>query len=1171
MKTQVRLTLLIAIAAMLLFGAILNVTADTVAPRGLSDATTFCSNGLLLNPSFESTSGGVPTSWTVESGYGNTVSLYAVDGSRVGYVWWDNGQGRMTQQVSATPGVTYQMTFYSGSHAPDGNQTVEIRFYNASHTEVGTAAIHTVTHDLESNDSVGGPYNLAAAAPAGTSYLKVILRDKTSTGKPANKVDAMCLTQSSQPTPTPTVTKTPTPTATKTATPTATKTPTGTATKTPTPTATKTPSPTPTATSTPSGVCSVAVDLSLVIDHTGSMDDVAGKIENAKTAAVGFVDTFAGGPAATDLSPHEMALVGFSDGVANTDVALTTNATSLRTAINDYGTNGFTHIGRALQLGQLQLVGGVNPDYLVLLSDGAANRPADVDDAGAENNFYLDVNGNGRVDSGDDLSVNFTAGNPDFVVVDGLWIVDDAGDRSNALDANEDGDNNDGSDDYDFGPGYNFRIINGTLYLDADGDGAFTENASNVFALGHDDELAVQRDGAVWAGDSDYSGDGSDVYAQYWATRTKSAGTYLFVIGYDLGPEQDGELLQAMASPGGYFAGGPNDISQIFDQIAQAICSINISKVRQGPSPVDAGDPVVFEIQVTNSGDVDLDNISVEDTYDPTYLDFVSANPAPSSVNEATGVLTWSVLTHSPADGDPAVWEPDASRILSVSFLALAPTPETENCAETGARFASNPNVTLPPSSACDVVEINQPTPTPTPTATPTLTPTPTATPTPTPPLGSIGDYVWNDVDGNGIQDEGAGYGLDGVTLSLYSDDGDGIFEPLADDAFVTSVNTSGDGAYTFASLLSGGYWVDVDEADLPGYTLISGTDSGPEPHFVNLAPGQDYTDADFGYAGLGNISGTVFFDADESGDQGLGEPGIPDVQVCLYRDTDNDGAVDPGSSPISCQDSGPDGAYIFNGQLPGDYLVVMTPPPVYQTTTPTLRDVLLIVIGASGSAPDNDFGLVLFGSIGDFIYLDSNGNGSQDVGENQGIPNVPVTVRNVATAEEVTVSSDALGLYSVGNLAPGVYEVRTPASLPGLARTTFVPHIVNLALGQDYDLADFGYIAPTAVQISSFSAAAASGAVTVRWTTSYEQGQEGFRVWRSSSADGAYQLVSGTIPAANNEAGASYAWIDVTAGQGVYWYKLQSLPDGQFFGPIATEGAEGLKRTYIPLILRRR
>jgi tetratricopeptide (TPR) repeat protein len=104
---------------------------------------------------------------------------------------------------------------------------------------------------------------------------------------------------------------------------------------------------------------------------------------------------------------HEMALVGFFDSVAFVDEPLTVNAANLRADINGYNPGGYTNIARGLQLGQLELVGGTDPDYMVLLSDGGANRPEDVDDALPFNDFYIDVNDNGIIDAGDDLSVDF--------------------------------------------------------------------------------------------------------------------------------------------------------------------------------------------------------------------------------------------------------------------------------------------------------------------------------------------------------------------------------------------------------------------------------------------------------------------------------------------------------------------------------------------------------------------------------------------------------------------------------------------------------------------------------------------------------------------------------------------------------------------------------------------
>ena len=92
------------------------------------------------------------------------------------------------------------------------------------------------------------------------------------------------------------------------------------------------------------------------------------------------------------------------------------------------------------------------------------------------------------------------------------------------------------------------------------------------------------------------------------------------------------------------------------------------------------------------------------------------------------------------------------------------------------------------------------PTNTPTPTATPTNTPTPTDTPTSTPtascPPGgnlTIGDTIWNDTNGNGLQD-GNEPGIDGVKVNIYvcQDDVKGV---LAGE--VTTKN----GTYTYTDI----------------------------------------------------------------------------------------------------------------------------------------------------------------------------------------------------------------------------------------------------------------------------------------------------------------------------------------------------------------------------------
>ena len=108
---------------------------------------------------------------------------------------------------------------------------------------------------------------------------------------------------------------------------------------------------------------------------------------------------------------------------------------------------------------------------------------------------------------------------------------------------------------------------------------------------------------------------------------------------------------------------------------------------------------------------------------------------------------------------------------------------------------------------------------------------------------GSIGDRVWNDADGDGVQDGGE-VGIVGVTVELVNGDGD-VVDTHDHDRRST-------GAYTFADVYPGTYTVRV----VPGPALaglaptfdLDGTGTAHEASVV-LAAEQDRTDVDFGYA----------------------------------------------------------------------------------------------------------------------------------------------------------------------------------------------------------------------------------------------------------------------------------------------------------------------------------
>lgn len=103
--------------------------------------------------------------------------------------------------------------------------------------------------------------------------------------------------------------------------------------------------------------------------------------------------------------------------------------------------------------------------------------------------------------------------------------------------------------------------------------------------------------------------------------------------------------------------------------------------------------------------------------------------------------------------------------------------------------------------------------------ATVSITSVPASTTTTTPPgpaLGSIGDFVWFDADGDGVQD-GVESGIAGATVRLFR----------AGGGLVSTTVTDAAGFYRFAGLEAGKYVVEFALPDVPGFSSEAFTLAG--------------------------------------------------------------------------------------------------------------------------------------------------------------------------------------------------------------------------------------------------------------------------------------------------------------------------------------------------------
>jgi len=242
----------------------------------------------------------------------------------------------------------------------------------------------------------------------------------------------------------------------------------------------------------------------------------------------------------------------------------------------------------------------------------------------------------------------------------------------------------------------------------------------------------------------------------------------------------------------------------------------------------------------------------------------------------------------------------------------------------------------------------------------------------------ALGDYVWADRNGNGVQDETPDFGINGVTVELYADNGDGICA-VASDALVANTLTADDafgrsGYYVFPDLipaqpycvrflrpspatnftgpnLGGNDTLDSDASVASGLTQV-----------VTLAPAEynDSIDAGLVFAsGPLALGDQVWFDGNNNGifEPQAGEVGIDNVLLDLYLDFDNDGNADTNEylgRTATQTNSGFSGRYRFGNLAPGNYLVVVEAgnfafgQPLFGRTTATGND--------PAADPDDDF-----------------------------------------------------------------------------------------------------------------------------------------------------------------------------------------------------------------------
>ncbi|CAN5605541.1 hypothetical protein BH10CHL1_BH10CHL1_03290 [soil metagenome] len=322
----------------------------------------------------------------------------------------------------------------------------------------------------------------------------------------------------------------------------------------------------------------------------------------------------------------------------------------------------------------------------------------------------------------------------------------------------------------------------------------------------------------------------------------------------------------------------------------------------------------------------------------------------------------------------------------------------------------------------------------------------------PKPTMVSVGNYVWVDQNGNGLQEAGE-RGVPGVKVTLY----EAITkQPVVDQQGNPLQDvTDSSGFYLFDNTLllnglpPGSYYVQFDLNTLPVGYVVTKPNAGDDavdsdadatgktaPTPVLNDGDQDLT-LDLGIYQPASIGDYVWLDKDVDGVQDGGESPVPGVQIVLFK-ADGSPAVDVNGNPVAPQITDVNGKYLFINLPPGDYYVQFTPPANYfispqdQATddgadsdvNPTSDKTVVTTLVSGENDLSWDLGLYQGAAIGNYVWHDKDGNGLQEAGE-PGLPGVTVTLYDSAGNPVATTQTDVNGYYGFSSLTPGDYSVQ--------------------------------------------------------------------------------------------------------------------------------------------------
>ncbi len=330
----------------------------------------------------------------------------------------------------------------------------------------------------------------------------------------------------------------------------------------------------------------------------------------------------------------------------------------------------------------------------------------------------------------------------------------------------------------------------------------------------------------------------------------------------------------------------------------------------------------------------------------------------------------------------------------------------------------------------------------------------------------SLGDFIWLDLNSDGVQD-GDEPGIPDVQVEIT------WLDPATGAPQSYTTTTGSDGSYGVPP--SVGLPADTDitvtvntaaSPELAGLVQTFDRDATLDDTTTEQVSAGDTTlpgtgaladlDFDFGYApnGTQSIGNKVWWDQNNSADatDGAGEYGLTGIDVTATW-AGWDGIFGNGDDLMFIETT-VDGDYLFSDIPPGDYRITVDTsdlPTGLDTQTfdqdgIATANLVEVTLAAGEERLDVDFSYTGPGSLGDTVWFDHDGDGTIDANE-PGISGVTVNATwdgpdgIAGNADDVvlTTTTDLNGNYSFDNLPYGQYDVTVDtATLPGGMAQTF-------------------------------------------------------------------------------------------------------------------------------------